>query len=68
MRIAVGMQDDINAFIEEQKQNELRPLGDHIIETILKGIISGDCHIIASKTDHDAKKMWVEFTWAAKED
>lgn len=68
MKIACGMQDDINAFIEEQKQKERRPLGDHIIEQILKDIISGDCHINASKTDHNAKKMWVEFTWDASED
>jgi len=63
MRIAVGLQDEINEFIEEVEGAEKTSLSDAVIAQILKDMIDGRCHINASKTDHEIGKMWVEFEW-----
>ena len=67
MRVAVGEQTDINKFIEEQEARKPKPLGEEIMVSILKDMVAGDCKITASKTDHETKKMWIEFTWEWEE-
>ena len=62
MRIAVGEQDDLNQFIKGIESMRLT-LGESILVDILKQMIKEDCQITASKTDHEAGKMWIEVTW-----
>ena len=61
-RIAVGEQDDLNEFIKGIESMRLT-LGESILVDILKQMIKEDCQITASKTDHEAGKMWIEVTW-----
>lgn len=69
MMISIGMQEKINAFIDEQKAKptENRTLENHMIEWILEYLMSEECHVTASKTDHENRKMWIEFTFGNDE-
>lgn len=59
--------DDLRSFIEKEKDKENRTLADWVVQWILEKIIDGDCKITGSATDHDKKKMYVEFSFYQKE-
>lgn len=65
MKISVGMNDDLKAFVDESEnqRNGQRTLGEAIVAQIGMDMIQGNCRLTASRTDHDKKKMWCEFTW-----
>ena len=70
-RIDAELQKDLITFVETQEakseRGEKSTLGDVIRADIVKKIIKDDCHITGSATDHNKKKMWVEFTFYDKE-
>lgn len=55
--------NDLISFIEREKCKENRTLADRVVQWILEDIISGKCKITGSATDHDKKKMFVEFSY-----
>lgn len=55
--------EDLRSFIEIEESKEDRTLADWVIKWILEKIIEGDCKITGSATDHNLKKMYVEFTF-----
>lgn len=71
-RIDRELQKDLINFVEAQEARsdgeKKRTLSDVIRAEIVSKIIQGDCKITGSATDHNQKKMWVEFTFYAKED
>ena len=63
-----NMVDDLKSFVEREKAKENRMLADWIVQWILESIISGECKITGSATDHAAKKMYVEFSFYQEEE
>lgn len=61
------MVDDLISFIEREKDKENRTLADWTVQWILESIIDGDCKITGSATDHEEKKMYVEFSFYQEE-
>lgn len=70
-RIDAELQKDLITFVETQEakseRGEKSTLSDSIRAAIVEKIIADDCHITGSATDHNKKKMWVEFTFYDKE-
>ena len=70
-RLDAELQRDLLSFVEAQEESERTTgravLGDSIKATILRKLIEGDCRITGSATDHEKKKMWVEFTFYSKD-
>lgn len=60
--------DFVNAQEMKDALGEKSTLSDVIRAEIVGKIIADDCHITGSATDHKHKKMWVEFTFYAKEE
>lgn len=66
MKIGVGdkaILDDLRAFADEMDSRERKTLSDALKAQIARDMIDGTCKITGSRTDHERKKMWVEFTW-----
>lgn len=61
------MVDDLISFIEREKGKENRTLADWTVQWILESIIDGECKITGSATDHEEKKMYVEFSFYQEE-
>lgn len=70
-RLEAEKQNDLINFVKAQDEKEhiegRTTLSDSIRAAIVDKIIAGDCHITGSATDHNKKKMWVEFTFYNKE-
>ena len=60
--------DDLRAFADEMDIRDRKTLSDALKAQIARDMISGTCKITGSRTDHDRKKMWVEFTWEWEEE
>ena len=56
-------QQKLIAFYEENKDKKNQVLGKVLLTDIVKNLISGDAKITGSVTDHNQKRMWVEFTF-----
>lgn len=71
-RLEAEKQNDLINFVKAQDEKERiegrTTLSDSIRAAIVDKIIAGDCHITGSVTDHDKKKMWVEFTFYKEAD
>lgn len=71
-RLEAEKQNDLINFVKAQDEKERiegrTTLSDSIRAAIVDKIIAGDCHITGSVTDHDKKKMWVEFTFHKEAD
>lgn len=58
------LQKDIIDFVEKQEaQKGKQVLRDAISAAILRHIIDGECRITGIVTDHDKKKMFVEYSF-----
>ena len=70
-RLEAEKQNDLINFVKAQDEKERTEgravLSDSIRAAIVEKIIADDCHITGSATDHNKKKMWVEFTFYDKE-
>lgn len=70
-RLNADQQNDLVNFVKAQDEKERTEgrtvLSDSIRAAIVEKIIADDCHITGSATDHNKKKMWVEFTFYDKE-
>ena len=67
-RLDMELQKDLVSFVEAENERERKTLGDAIKADIVEKIIQGDCKITGSATDHEKKKMFVEFTFYSKEE
>lgn len=71
-RLNADQQNDLVNFVKAQDEKERTEgrtvLSDSIRAAIVEKIIADDCHITGSVTDHDKKKMWVEFTFYKEAD
>lgn len=56
-------QQKLITFYEENKDKKNQVLGKVLLTDIVKNLISGDATITGSVTDHNQKRMWVEFTF-----
>ena len=56
-------QKELLAFYEENKDKKNQVLGKVLLTSIIEKLISGDAEITGTVTDHNQKKMWVEFTY-----
>ena len=56
-------QQELITFYEENKDKKNQVLGKVLLTDIIKHLISGDATITGSVTDHNQKRMWVEFTF-----
>ena len=60
----MALQKDLMDFVEEQEAKEGKhTLGDVLIAEILRKIIDGDCRMSGCATNHEKKRMYVEFTF-----
>lgn len=53
-------------FYEQNKDKKNQVLGKVLLTDIIGKLISGDATITGSITDHEQKKMWIEFTFYEK--
>lgn len=60
MRLVIGNSKALHDFVVNEKK---KTLAEEIMATIFTDIINKDCMITGSQTDHEQKKMWIEFTW-----
>jgi hypothetical protein len=56
-------QQDLLAFYEENRDKKNQILGKVLLTSIIEKLISGEAMITGSVTDHNQKKMWVEFSF-----
>lgn len=65
-----SLQDELISFVEERESKEKtgNTRLDEVLTTgILRKIIDGDCRMTGCCTNHETKKMFIEFTFYEEE-
>jgi len=67
-KLDMALQKDLIDFVDEEDHRDGKTLGEHLIATILRKLIDGECTITGCCTDHAKKKMFVEYTFKEDDD
>ena len=62
-RIDMELQKDLLDFVKAEKERSGKTLGESLTVDILEKLIGGDCKMTGCCTDHEKKKMFIEFTF-----